>query len=98
MATINGTIECRLLNRGTKSEGCCAILICDDGKEYTLYRNGLMPVNDSFFTPLDKQRVTADGNIEENSGYFMVTSIVPENDCPKPLTTNPDNYNTRNHE
>lgn len=77
MTTLCGTIEYRSLNTGTKSEGSYAILKCPDGKEYILYRSGCLPADDDSFMDYAGKTVTAEGNIEDITGHFMVMSIVP---------------------
>ena len=66
MATITrqGTLELRTKNEGSKSEGHYAILLTDEGAEFTLYRAGNMPMDDPFFAPYDGRIVEA-GNHNE---------------------------------
>ena len=78
MVTVYGMMEYSLLYAGSKSEGYWAVLKCDDGKEYTLYRSGEYPVGDDFFAPFHGKRVVADGKPEERTGYFCVTAIREE--------------------
>ena len=52
MIIVNGVMEYCMQNTGSKSEGKMALLKCDDGKEYFLYRSGEHPVNDVFFIHL----------------------------------------------
>lgn len=75
MTIITGTISQRLLNCGTKSEGNATILKCTDGKEYMLYRSGQLPTDDDYFTGYDGKTVTVEGNSEDATGHFLVTSI-----------------------
>ncbi len=72
----------RRLNPGTKSEGDFAILECPDGKEYMLYRSGHLPMDDDYFTEYDGKEITVEGNMEETTGYLMVTSITPVDGTP----------------
>lgn len=78
MIIVNGVMEYCMQNAGSKSEGKMALLKCDDGKEYFLYRSGEHPVNDVFFTPFDGKRIEVEGKAEERTGYFCVTSIREE--------------------
>ena len=75
MATIEctGTLQIRTSNEGSKSEGRYAILLTDEGSEYTLYRAGFMPMDDPYFDPYDGAKVTLTGEEEANS-YLRVTS------------------------
>ncbi len=76
MITIHGILECPLLDAGSKSEGRKAILTGDDGKKYKLYRAGMLPAGDPFFIPYDGMHVGIRGNEEEETGSFLVTSIL----------------------
>lgn len=76
--TIYGTIEYRMGDKGSKSEGFRASLIADDGKRYRLYRAGMLPYDDPFFEPLDSLSVKAEGEYEEETGYFRVDSVTLE--------------------
>lgn len=75
MATITrqGTLELRTKNVGSKSEGRYAILLTDEGTEFTLYRAGNMPMDDSYFAPYDGTPVVVTGVEEER--YFRVEEI-----------------------
>lgn len=75
MIIVNGVMEYCLQNTGSKSEGNMALLKCDDGKEYFLYRSGEHPVNDTFFAPFDGKSIEVEGKAEERTGYFCVTAI-----------------------
>ena len=77
MATITrqGTLELRTKNEGSKSEGQYAILLTDEGAEFTLYRAGNMPMDDSFFAPYYGRIVEVVG-VEEDP-YFRVEEIKP---------------------
>ena len=76
MTIIHGILECPLLDAGSKSEGRKAILMGDDGKKYKLYRAGILPTGDPFFIPYDGRHIGVDGNEEEETGSFLVTSIL----------------------
>lgn len=76
--TIYGTIEYRMGDEGSKSEGFRASLIADEGKRYRLYRAGMLPYDDPFFEPLDGLTVKAEGEYEEETGYFRVDSVTLE--------------------
>ena len=76
MITIHGILECPLLDAGSKSEGRKAILTDDDGKKYKLYRAGILSAGDPFFIPYDGMHVKICGNEEEETGSFLVTSIL----------------------
>lgn len=75
MTTLFGIIEYSMQNIGTKSEGHSALLKCNDGKEYTLYRTNCMPVDDTFFAPYHGKKVYVTGSVEEQTEHFCVTSI-----------------------
>lgn len=76
MATIErkGTLQLRTKNEGSKSEGRYAILLTDEGGEYTLYRSGCMPMDDAYFDAYDGAAVVVTG--EEEGSYFRVEDIV----------------------
>ena len=76
MTIIHGILECPLLNLGSKSEGRRAILTDDEGKKYKLYRAGILPAGDPFFIPYDGIHIGVSGNAEEETGSFLVTSIL----------------------
>lgn len=78
--TIYGTIEYRMGDEGSKSEGFRASLIADEGKRYRLYRAGMLPYDDPFFEPLDGLTVKAEGEYEEETGYFRVDSVTLEDE------------------
>lgn len=65
-------------DEGSKSEGFRASLIADEGKRYRLYRAGMLPYDDPFFEPLDGLSVKAEGEYEEETGYFRVDSVTLE--------------------
>lgn len=75
METISGWMEYELQNVGSKSEGNIAILKCDGGKEYTLYRVGKLPLGDDFFLPYHGKKIIVEGVAEERNGYFCVHTI-----------------------
>ena len=78
METRSGIIDWRMVAEGYKSEGHRAVLHSDDGKEYILYRAGMLPVGDAFFAPYDKQQLTAKGTVEMTGDqcYLCVESLV----------------------
>ena len=78
MTTIHGILECPLLDHGSKSEGRRAILTDDDGKKYKLYRAGILPYGDPFFIPYDGMPIGVTGSLEEETGNFLVTSLLLE--------------------
>ena len=80
MSIVNGIMEYRLRDVGSKSEGRVAVLICDNGKEYTLYRPGMLPVEDEFFVPYQGLPIEVEGKAEERTGYFCVASIRVKDD------------------
>lgn len=80
MSIVNGIMEYRLRDVGSKSEGKVAVLICDNGKEYTLYRPGMLPVEDEFFVSYQGLPIEVEGKAEERTGYFCVTSIRVKDD------------------
>ena len=71
--TLQGTLQLRAENVGSKSEGRYAIFLTDEGNEYTLYRAGNMPMGDPYFDPYDGTSVTVTG--EEEERYFRVEEI-----------------------
>ena len=73
---IYGILNYKLMNVGSRSEGDMAILTCDGGKEYALYRLDSYPIDDAFFQAYHQQRIGIKGNIEENTGYICVESIL----------------------
>lgn len=78
METKSGIISWRMVAQGSKSEGHRAVLCCEDGQEYILYRAGMLPANDAFFAPYDKQKLTAKGTVEMmgDQCYLCVESLV----------------------
>ena len=78
METISGWLECSLQNVGSKSQGNMAILKCDNGKEYTLYRPGRLPLEDDFFISYHDKKIVVEGKAEERNGYFCVHSILED--------------------
>ena len=78
METKSGIIDWRMVAEGSKSEGHKAVLRSSDGQEYILYRAGMLPVNDAFFAPYDKQQLTAKGAVEMTGEqrYLCVDSLV----------------------
>lgn len=77
-ALIWGVLDYKLMNIGSRSEGNMAILACDDGKEYALYRLDLYPINDVFFQTYHQQRIGVKGIVEEPTGYMCVECILME--------------------
>lgn len=78
MDEISGTITLCLVAAGSKSEGRQALLRCDDGCKYNLYRKDMLPVNDPFFAPYDNRHVTVKGTVEQSSEHtsICVASLV----------------------
>lgn len=68
-------MEYDLQNVESKSEGNIAILKCDGGKEYTLYRVGKLPLGDDYFQSYHRKKVIVSGVAEERNGYFCVHTI-----------------------
>ncbi len=77
MAEYRGVIELRICNEGTKSHGQYAMLNCDDGLCYTLYREGLCEVNDPYFVDFANQQCAVEGQCE-NDVWICVESIMIE--------------------
>ena len=50
----------------------------DDGKKYKLYRAGILPSGDPFFIPYDGMHIGVTGSVEEETGNFLVTSLLLE--------------------
>ena len=75
---VSGILNYKLMNVGSRSEGNMAILTCDDGKEYALYRLDSYPIDDVFFRTYHQQRIGVKGSVEEDSGYICVGSILLE--------------------
>ncbi len=78
MTTINGILECPLMDVGSKSEGKRAILTDDLGNTYQLYRSGVYPVNDEYFYQFIGMKVIVTGIDEPRTGNFLVESITAE--------------------
>ena len=78
MTVVFGILNYKLMNVGSRSEGNMAILTCDDGKEYALYRLDSYPIDDVFFQAYHRQRIGVQGTVEENTGYICVDSILLE--------------------
>lgn len=78
METRTGIIDWRMAAEGSKSEGRRAVLCGEDGQEYVLYRADMLPVNDAFFAPYDKQQLTVEGTVEMTGDqcYLCVASLV----------------------
>lgn len=83
-----GTVQIRLDNRGSKSEGKYAHILLEDGEDYILYRGGTMPANDAFFAPYDAQKVEVEGEMEKDFGYICVTHIQPTSSVTETEITN----------
>lgn len=69
-----GTVLLRYSNIQSKSEGYVAFLQIDEHTEYQLYRPGVYPIDDSFFTPYDNESVVVEGYLERNE-FIAVTSV-----------------------
>jgi hypothetical protein len=70
--TLEGRIERRLVERGTKSEHHAMVLV-SDGKSYPLQRVGGNPFRDPYFDSMEGQQVKLTGWHEP--GYFLVKSV-----------------------
>ena len=77
METKSGVVDWRMVAQGSKSEGHRAVLRGNDGQEYVLYRSGMLPANDAFFAPYNKQQLTVKGNVEATGDqcYLCVDSL-----------------------
>lgn len=73
---ISGILNYKLMNVGSRSEGNMAVLTCDDGKEYALYRSDSYPIDDVFFQTYHQQQIAVKGTVEEDAGYICVESIL----------------------
>lgn len=69
-----GKITIELLNQGSKSEGRYAVMNDTEGKAWILYRSGVYPAGDEFFTPFDGHQVSVEGE-KEIDQYIRVDSI-----------------------
>ena len=78
MTTIHGILECPLLDHGSKSEGRRAILTDDDGNKYKLYRAGILPSGEALVLAYDGMYIGVTGSLEEETGNFLVTSLLLE--------------------
>lgn len=74
--TIHGKIEYRMSDSGSKSEGFRAFLTDEEGRIYKLYRADRLPYGDPFFQPLDGMEAEVVGTFEEDTGYFLVETII----------------------
>ena len=79
MSKTKGKISICISAEGSKSDGSVATLCTKEGKEYILYREDIMPQDDSFFAPLDGQDVEIDGDIEERGQYLCVRNVLLAN-------------------
>ena len=79
MSKIKGKISICSHTEGSKSDGNIATLYSQEGKEYILYREDIMPQDDPFFASLDGQDVEVDGDIEERGQYLCVHSVLLAN-------------------
>ncbi len=80
LSVITGMLDYSLQNEGSRSEGKMAVLKCTDDKEYILYREGVFPIGDEYFAPFQGINVKVEGKMEEDTGYFCVSTILPENE------------------
>lgn len=76
--TINGILECPLLDVGSKSEGRRAILTDSEGNTYKLYRPEVHPVDDEYFYRFIGMQITVTGKHEPRTGNFLVESITQQ--------------------
>ena len=88
--TIYGTITYRLSDPGSKSEGYRAFLTDSGGKTYRLYRAGRLPYGDPFFQPLDGMEAEVVGTFEEDTGYFLVETIILDDGSELPANDEDD--------
>lgn len=75
MSIIYGVLEYTLQNIASRSEGRMAVLKCEDGKEYMLYRENVYPVDDEFFVPYQGLNLKVEGKADADTDYFCVSSI-----------------------
>lgn len=74
-----GKVEIREEGKGSKSEGRYAHLMSDD-KDYILYRDNTLVVNDTFFEPFEGRQVRVIGQAQERVHYLQVDNIEITND------------------
>ena len=68
--TLEGRIERRLVERGTKSEHQAMVLVLADGSFQRLRRAGGNPFRDPYFDAMEGQAVRLTG--WQRPGYFLV--------------------------
>lgn len=68
--TLEGRVERRLVERGSKSEHQAMVLVLPDGSFHRLRRVGGNPFRDPHFEAMEGQRVRLTGWIRP--GYFLV--------------------------
>ena len=77
MERIEGIIRVEERGEGSKSQGSVSVLMTNEGKEYILYRAGMLAQNDPFFTRFNATKVIVNGTPEE-TGYMCVSSVQAE--------------------
>jgi len=68
--TLEGRIERRLVERGSKSEHHAMVLVLHDGSAHPLRRVGGNPFRDPYFEAMEGQPVCLTGWLR--TGYFLV--------------------------
>lgn len=76
MRTFEGTVRLKKMNIGSKSEGIYAYLFCGDQNIYILCRQGVYPLDDSFFDEYDNQKVVVSGELADGEWLTVETIVI----------------------
>lgn len=69
-----GKVEIRTLSLGSKSDGEYGYLVCDDGTEYSLCREGVLEMNDPEIIALGGKNVEIEG--EATGEWLIINDVV----------------------
>lgn len=84
METLQGIVEVRRQNVGSRSEGNFTFLKTENGREFVLYRANVFPQGDAFLRSFDGCTISVDG-ISEECGYFCISALRLADGTPQPF-------------